>query len=41
MIKGWITRRELLTNHDPKRWEVSGEPQASDRASGETVRESA
>jgi formate dehydrogenase subunit gamma len=40
MIKGWVTRRELLTNHDPKRWDVSGQSRTGD-AAAEAVRESA
>jgi cytochrome b subunit of formate dehydrogenase len=40
MIKGWITRRELLTNHDPQRWPVSGEA-AHESAATHPARESA
>ena len=40
MIKGWVTRRELLTHHDPARWEAGN---ADDRAAAATkvARESA
>ncbi|HVR28138.1 MAG TPA: cytochrome b/b6 domain-containing protein [Thermoanaerobaculia bacterium] len=41
MIKGWITRRELLVNHDPERWEVAGEGERGETPTAEPARESA
>jgi cytochrome b subunit of formate dehydrogenase len=41
MIKGWITRRELMTHHDPKRWDAAGERPAGEAPSPRPARESA
>jgi cytochrome b subunit of formate dehydrogenase len=32
MIKGWITREEYLSHHDPERWDVTGDAGGADAA---------
>jgi formate dehydrogenase gamma subunit len=32
MIKGWITREEYLSHHDPERWDPTGEATGADTA---------
>jgi cytochrome b subunit of formate dehydrogenase len=39
MIKGWITRRELLAHHDPQRWKAAAKEDPSDAAAARAARE--
>ena len=39
MIKGWITRQELLEHHDPKRWDAAGGAERSEAATTRAARE--